>query len=98
MVDWELGRGDAGGLVALVRSRSEDLPVFLLTERTALPSVPLAVIWEVNEFVWKLEDTPDLIAGRVGYALRRYVRGWLPPFFDALVEFARRYEYSWHTP
>ena len=76
----------------MVRSRSEDLPIFLLAERTALPSVPLAVIREVNDFVWKLDDTPDFIAGRADYALRRYVRGLLPSFFGALAEFARHYE------
>jgi arginine decarboxylase len=34
----------------------------------------------------------------VSFAVRRYERGLLPPFFAALAEFSDEHEYSWHTP
>ena len=49
-------------------------------------------------YMWKLEDTPHFIAGRVAYAVHGYVDELLPPFFGRLVEFAEHHEYSWHTP
>jgi hypothetical protein len=51
-----------------------------------------------REVVLVLEDTPAFIAGRIDFAWRRYVETLLPPFFEALVEFANTYEYSMHTP
>ena len=51
-----------------------------------------------DEFVWKLEDTADFVAGRMLAAMRRYRKQLLPPFTAALMEFAQVHEYSWHTP
>ena len=53
---------------------------------------------EINGYVWKLEDTPAFVAGRVEEARREYLAPLLPPFFDALVRFTQEARYSWHTP
>ncbi len=103
LLDWDIGPPDPGGRHALdvigeVRRLSADLPVFLLTSRTVTGSLPLKVQREIQEYVWLLEDTPEFIAGRVSFAVRRYERGLLPPFFRALAEFSDEHEYSWHTP
>jgi arginine decarboxylase len=103
LLDWELGpagaRGkEASALIGEVRRRSADLPIFLLTDRTVAGHLPLEVRREIQEYVWLFEDTPAFIAGRVSFAVRRYQRGLLPPFFAALVDFSAEHEYSWHTP
>jgi len=103
LLDWELGpagaRGkEASALIREVRKRSADLPIFLLADRTIAGHLPLEVSREIQEYVWLFEDTPAFIAGRVSFAVRRYQRGLLPPFFAALADFSDEHEYSWHTP
>ena len=60
--------------------------------------LPYDALRGVTGYMWKLEDTPHFIAGRVAYAVHAYVDELLPPFFGRLVEFAEHHEYSWHTP
>jgi hypothetical protein len=103
LLDWELGpagaRGkEASALIREVRRRNADLPIFLLADRTIAGHLPLEVSREIQEYVWLFEDTPAFIAGRVSFAVRRYQRGLLPPFFAALADFSGEHEYSWHTP
>ena len=61
-------------------------------------TIPLEIERIISENFWILEDTRDFIAGRVETAARRYRNRLLPPFFEALVNFADDFEYSWHTP
>ena len=86
------------GIIALARSRGRSLPIFVVTNRVLLADLPYAALHGVTGYMWKLEDTPHFIAGRVSYALRTYVDELLPPFFGRLMEFAEHHEYSWHTP
>jgi lysine decarboxylase/arginine decarboxylase len=102
VVDWDLGDGTGsartGELMARFRARNAEVPVFLLAERTILPEIPLEVISRVNDYIWKLEDTPEFIAGRIEAAARTYHTSILPPFFGDLMRFSQVHEYSWHTP
>ena len=85
-------------MIALAQSRGRSLPIFVVTNRVLLADLPYAALHGVTGYMWKLEDTPHFIAGRVAYAVRTYVDELLPPFFGRLVEFAEHHEYSWHTP
>jgi lysine decarboxylase/arginine decarboxylase len=103
LLDWSLAGGDGThaavrGLLARIRSRNARLPVFLMAERDDAPMLSVEVMSQADELVWTLEDTADFVAGRVLAAMRRYRERVLPPFTAALLEFARTYEYSWHTP
>ncbi len=102
MVDWELagppGHESARNVIAAVRARSAQLPVFLLASRGSLAEVPADVLGQVNDYIWLFEDTPDFVGGRVAAAIDRYRATLLPPMFKALAKFAGTYEYSWHTP
>ena len=103
LLDWDIGAAGTGRRQALdvireVRGLSADLPIFLLASRTVAGDLPLEVRREIQEYIWRFEDTPEFIAGRVSFAVRRYERGLLPPFFRALAEFSEEHEYSWHTP
>ena len=85
-------------IIALGRSRGRELPIFVVTSRVPLSDLPYDALRGVTGYMWKLEDTPHFIAGRVAYAVHSYVDELLPPFFGRLVEFAEHHEYSWHTP
>ncbi len=90
--------GTAAELIERARKRNGSLPIFLMTERVHIEQIPLDVIRDVTDYIWKLEDTPDFIAGRVAAATDGYLREIMPPFFGEMVRFAEEHEYSWHTP
>jgi lysine decarboxylase/arginine decarboxylase len=102
VVDWDPvipeNRILAHKLILNIRSRNHEIPVFLSIRPDVLTTIPLEIERIISENFWILEDTRDFIAGRVEAAARRYRNRLLPPFFEALVNFADDFEYSWHTP
>ena len=95
--------GNAGGAMELVReirSRNEEIPVFLMAgpEGVAPAGPDIGMIGEISEYIDITEDTPEFIAGRIAAAAKRYRERLLPPFFGGLVRFSKDFEYSWHTP
>ena len=106
LINWNLG-GDTAKkhketmrLIQEIRSRNEDVPIFLMAEPTSETPAALTVdmIREINEYIYVMEDTPEFIAGRIRAAAKRYQDRLLPPFFGELVKFSEDFEYSWHTP
>lgn len=102
LVDWDLpssGPQDgAAELLRRIRARNATIPIFLLSNRSAISAIPVESMQHADDFIWLLEDTPDFIGGRIVAAIERYRETVLPPMFGALVRFSRVYEYSWHTP
>ena len=103
LLDWTLSDDDtahdkAKALLRLIRTRNTHVPVFLLLQRGDSASLNAAVLREVDELIWNLEDTTFFIAGRILAAMQRYREALAPPMSRALIGFATRYEYSWHTP
>jgi arginine decarboxylase len=102
IVDWdrnsEANRTLAKTLILAFRKRNHEIPIFLSIHPDALATLTLDVEKIIAEYFWILEDTTDFIAGRIEAAARRYRDRLLPPFFNALVNFADDFEYSWHTP
>jgi len=67
VADWALTQeGNGSTLVDRVRAQNEDIPLFLMTTRGSLESVPVSVVRECDGFVYPLDDTADWIAGRLG--------------------------------
>ena len=103
-VDWNLDHGGAdphrpaAALLRRLRSRNEHVPVFLMAERVARHSLTLEVMQLADEFVWKLEDTADFIAGRAIAAIQRYAEEIMAPFLRAMLAYDRDKEYSWAAP
>jgi arginine decarboxylase len=102
LLSWTLGSQDpqhhaAQALLDLIRSRNTDVPVFLMGDKDGA-ALTAAVMRQVDELIWFLEDTTAFIAGRVLAAIQRYREAVAPPFTKALIQFAQKYEYSWHTP
>ena len=104
VLDWEVGMEKAkddlapSEFLADVKSRNPDVPVFLITEKLQVEDLPLQVLEHIDGYIWKTEDTPDFIAGRIETALSEYIAGVMPPFFGELVKYAEEYKYAWHTP
>ena len=102
ILDWDLHRDPEHAKSSLVltalRARNTAMPVFLLAERSSAALIPAAIMGQVDDFIWLLEDTPDFIGGRIVAAIGRYRNQLLPPMFRALASFSETHEYSWHTP
>jgi arginine decarboxylase len=103
MLDWTLSDDDkqhdkAKDLLFQIRARNTHVPIFLFLQRGDSASLNAAVLREVDELIWVLEDTTFFIAGRIMAAVTRYREALAPPMTKALIAFATRYEYSWHTP
>ena len=104
LMDWTLdddvpGKHDkAVNLVQFIRSRNDNIPIFLMAERRDSQRIPVDIMQAIDEFIWTLEDTASFVSGRVEAAANRYVDQMLPPFIAALARFANVHEYSWHTP
>ena len=104
LINWNLGGTDdhsaAKLLIHEIRRRNEDIPIFLIADPFGEAPVELTVdtVREINEYVYVMEDTPEFISGRITAAAKRYKDRLLPPFFKALVNFSKDFEYSWHTP
>lgn len=85
-------------LITFIRKRNAHIPIFILTERLGVEEIPLHVMENVHGYIWKEEDTPRFIAGRVEHAAREYLDYLLPPFFQRMVEYVHEHKYAWHTP
>src|SRR4030095_10305901 len=82
LLDWTLGddknNAKARAFLELVRSRNDDIPIFLMAERCEASAIPVAVMEMVDEYVWTLEDTAAFVGGRIAAAVRRYLEVMLP--------------------
>lgn len=96
LIEWEVE--NSAEVVDLIRARNEAMPIFIMTERHKLQEIPLETLAKVQGYVWKMEDTPHFIAGRVENAAKEYLNALMPPFFKAMVKYVEEYKYAWHTP
>ncbi len=99
LLDWDIkGRPSPEELVTFIRKRNTQIPIFLLTEKMTVKNIPLTVISLISGYIWKMEDTPDFIAGRIEHEIERYFNALTPPFFRELLKYVGECRYSWHTP
>ncbi|MDX2422283.1 MAG: Orn/Lys/Arg decarboxylase N-terminal domain-containing protein [Amphritea sp.] len=85
-------------IIKTVRSKNSRVPIFVITYRSSVSSLPLEVMREVREYVYLLSDTPTFIANRVDLAARQYYDQLLPPFFKTLKKFTEDGDYYWDCP
>lgn len=103
-LDWDLpgeshfSEHAAEDIIKSIRARNENLPIFLIAEKTLVGDLPTEVIKEVHEYVYMYQDTAAFIAGRVDFAVRRYYETLLPPYFRELKNFTEDAAYSWDAP
>jgi hypothetical protein len=80
---------------ALRRDRNHRPCLFLMADRSVAGTISVEVATMSDEFIWVLQDTAAFIAGRIVFAVERYVQSLLPPFASALARYDREREYSW---
>jgi arginine decarboxylase len=85
-------------LIELIRSRNDQVPVFLLADGLTIGDLPLEALQATQGAIWSSEDTPTFIAGHIAHAVEVYRGSLYPPFFGALARYVQEYKYAWHTP
>lgn len=98
VMHWNQNNAAAENLIKMIRYRNEALPIFLMTEKHQLKDVSSELLKVISGYIWKLEDTPRFIAGRIKDAAKEYITSLMPIFFRELVRYTHEYKYSWHTP
>ncbi len=105
LVDWDIAsesnknpRYSPLKFIEKVRKINEILPVLLMTDKDSIWDVPTEILKIINGYIWKIEDTPEFIAGRIQKEVDWYKQKVMPEFFTALVKYAEEYKYAWHTP
>ncbi|NIA09399.1 MAG: lysine decarboxylase, partial [Nitrospiraceae bacterium] len=104
LLSWDLKSDSKDSLstpaefIEFIRKRNTHIPIFLLTEKFRAEDIPLEAIEQVSGYIWKEEDSPAFVAGRIKEAMERYTSYLLPPFFGELAKYVDEYKYAWHTP
>jgi arginine/lysine/ornithine decarboxylase len=88
----------AKAVIKTVRARNPQVPIFIMIERNSDAHLTADVMSQTDELIWLLEDTAFFISGRILAAMLRYRENISPPLTKAVMGFAGKYEYSWHTP
>ncbi|MFI8417535.1 Orn/Lys/Arg decarboxylase N-terminal domain-containing protein [Serratia sp. NPDC078593] len=85
-------------IIKAIRCRNNSLPIFISSPRPILGRLPMEVIKEIHEYINVNEDTPKFIAGRIHLAMHQYIENLLPPYFNALKNYASDSPYYWDCP
>ncbi len=85
-------------IVSLASARAPEMPIFLYGERRMPADPPIALMQQIDGYLYVHDDSPEFMAGYVSSAIHRYLEAMLPPFFRALVRYTDAAKYSWHTP
>ncbi|MCS6995878.1 MAG: arginine/lysine/ornithine decarboxylase [Casimicrobiaceae bacterium] len=84
--------------IAATRKRNADVPIFLFGETRTSQHIPNDILKELHGFIHMFEDTPEFVARNIIREATKYLNSLPPPFFKALVDYARDGSYSWHCP
>lgn len=89
---------DTDALVAWVRERGLECPIFLLTERMQLAAISEATLRRVTGYIFLAEDSPVFIAENLARHLHTYAESLKTPFFGAMVDYAAQGNQVWTCP
>ncbi|MBB3205733.1 arginine decarboxylase [Rhodopirellula rubra] len=81
-----------------IRFKNNDIPIFLYGETRTSSHIPNDILRELHGFIHMFEDTPKFVARHILHEARAYTDSLAPPFFRALMDYARDGSYSWHCP
>lgn len=103
VLSWKMQDNDeynqeARQIINIARARNVHIPIFLMIERSSESHLTADVMRQTDELIWLLEDTAFFISGRIYAAMLRYRENITPPLTKAVINFANKFEYSWHTP
>ena len=98
LINRDIKDGSIDAFIHAVRKRNESIPIFLMTDKHKLKDVSPRLLKTISGFIWKIEDTPRFIVGRIIEAAKAYTNSLMPPFFKELVKYTNECNYAWHTP
>ncbi len=81
-----------------IRFRNSEIPIFLYGETRTARHIPNDILRELHGFIHMFEDTPEFVARHILREAKSYTDSLPPPFFRALVHYAKDGSYSWHCP
>ncbi|MFO0922900.1 MAG: arginine/lysine/ornithine decarboxylase [Pirellulales bacterium] len=81
-----------------IRFRNAEIPIFLYGETRTARHIPNDILRELHGFIHMFEDTPEFVARHILREAKSYTDSLPPPFFRALVHYAKDGSYSWHCP
>ena len=81
-----------------IRFKNADIPIYLYGETRTSQHLPNDVLRELHGFIHMFEDTPEFVARHIIREAKSYLDSLPPPFFKALVDYAKDGSYSWHCP
>ena len=81
-----------------IRFKNAEIPIYLYGETRTSRHVPNDILRELHGFIHMFEDTPEFVARHIIREARSYLDSLAPPFFRALVHYAKDGSYSWHCP
>ncbi|EDU7995856.1 arginine decarboxylase [Salmonella enterica subsp. diarizonae] len=89
---------DSLRLVKQLRQRNATTPLLLFSEEDITNDMPLALLKEVNEYIYLFSETPVFTANRIYTLIHRYAETLLPPYFKTLKNFTEDGDYYWDCP
>ncbi|MGV8985358.1 MAG: Orn/Lys/Arg decarboxylase N-terminal domain-containing protein [Cypionkella sp.] len=100
LLEWgeDLWQTDMAALVATIRDRGLQMPIFLLVRRHRLEDITLEVLDQVTGYIFVAEDMPDFVAKNLLSHLRQYADSLKTPFFGAMVDYADAGNQLWTCP
>ncbi len=81
-----------------IRFKNSEIPIFLYGETRTARHIPNDILRELHGFIHMFEDTPEFVARHILREAKSYLDSLPPPFFRALVHYAKDGSYSWHCP
>ncbi len=81
-----------------IRFKNADIPIYLYGETRTSRHIPNDILRELHGFIHMHEDTPEFVARHIIREAKSYLDSLAPPFFRALVDYAKDGSYSWHCP
>jgi len=84
--------------VSEIRFKNAEIPIYLYGETRTSQHIPNDVLRELHGFIHMFEDTPEFVARHIIREAKSYLDSLAPPFFRALLDYARDGSYSWHCP
>ena len=89
---------DMSSFIERIRDINAEIPINILTSTLHLNFLNADILKECECIIWRYDDTPAFLAGRIHQQVFKYLARLLPPFFKALVKYTLEYKYAWHTP
>jgi arginine decarboxylase len=81
-----------------IRFKNADIPIYLYGETRTSRHIPNDILRELHGFIHMHEDTPEFVARHIIREAKSYLDSLAPPFFRALLHYAKDGSYSWHCP